>query len=213
MSEYFEGGQLRRRNLMDEKYSDVIMTVDSNAVMMDFMYRKGFAKHAGYMTRGEALAVTTFQIYNQGIISTSTVFTFDEFIHFKNYHGSGNGTTTFILVGNFAINLAGMKSITLPDQLTSISNGALRASGYTRLVLPKHLSSISARGIQNTNLQKLVSLNPTPPTISATGWPTQAQIYVPDAAVDTYKAASIWSNYAANINPLSDYDGIIINEI
>lgn len=37
---------------------------------------------------------------------------------------------------------------------------------------------------------------------SVTGW----HIYVPDALVDTYKAASNWSTYADYIAPLSDYD-------
>lgn len=206
MSEYFEEGQPRRTNLFDEKYGDVIMTAESNAVMMNFMYQKGFAKHAGYMTRGEAASVAydAFSLYNNGIFANSTAFSFDEFYYFERWTR---------VPANFTINMTNMSSITLPDTVTSILNGALRSSGPRRLVLPKRLTSISSRGIQNANLQKLVSLNPTPPTISATGWPTQAQIYVPDVAVDTYKAASIWSNYAANINPLSDYDGIIINEI
>lgn len=206
MSEFFEGGQPRRTNLFDEKYGDVIMTAESNTVMMNFMYQKGFAKHVGYMTRGEAASVAydAFSLYNNGIFANSTAFSFDEFYYFKRW---------IYVPGNFAINMTQMSSITLPDTITNILAGGLRSSGLRRLVLPKHIKSIASRGIQNANLQKLVSLNPTPPTISATGWPTQAQIYVPDAAVDTYKAASIWSDYAAKINPLSDYDGIIINEI
>ena len=34
---------------------------------------------------------------------------------------------------------------------------------------------------------------------------TEVHIYVPDGSVDTYKAASEWSKYAANIYPMSEY--------
>ena len=40
------------------------------------------------------------------------------------------------------------------------------------------------------------------PIASGTGY-----IYVPDALVDSYKAATNWSTYAAQIKPLSEYTG------
>jgi hypothetical protein len=46
-----------------------------------------------------------------------------------------------------------------------------------------------------------------PPTISSNTFPNVSfDIYVPDEAVEAYKAATNWSSMALRIKPLSEYE-------
>lgn len=59
-----------------------------------------------------------------------------------------------------------------------------------------------------TALTTLIIDAVTPPTLDANAWygsNALAHIYVPDAAVEAYKAAANWSTYADRIKPLSEY--------
>lgn len=63
--------------------------------------------------------------------------------------------------------------------------------------------------IQGAPLETLICRASTPPTIVATTFNvaqgyTNFQVYVPDESVDAYKAANVWSGYAARIHPLSE---------
>lgn len=70
-------------------------------------------------------------------------------------------------------------------------------------------SSIGGLAFENcTSLRTIIARRDTPPTLSATSFnnvPADALIYVPDASVDAYKAASNWSARASYIKPLSEY--------
>ena len=58
------------------------------------------------------------------------------------------------------------------------------------------------------NLWAIVVRATTPPTLGSNGWyGTTCPIYVPDASVEAYKAATNWSAYASRIRPLSEYNG------
>ena len=72
------------------------------------------------------------------------------------------------------------------------------------IVLPSTLTYIGDRsGQYAANGLKLVCLATTPPTREASGnnaqWYMVSAIYVPEASVDAYKAASGWSAYAKKI--------------
>lgn len=58
-------------------------------------------------------------------------------------------------------------------------------------------------------LQTLVMRTAVPPETDPSGFmtnvPATVNIYVPDEAVESYKAADCWSAYSARIKPLSDY--------
>jgi hypothetical protein len=61
-------------------------------------------------------------------------------------------------------------------------------------------------------LTEVVVKATTPPTLDATAWSgasALASIYVPDASVEAYKAATNWSNsnIANKIKPLSEFNG------
>ena len=58
-----------------------------------------------------------------------------------------------------------------------------------------------------TNLKKVVIRNPTPPnSVNFSGINPDVKIYVPDDAIDIYKATTGFSNVADNIYPLSDIE-------
>lgn len=79
-------------------------------------------------------------------------------------------------------------------------------SGIKRVYF-RDLLSVGNYAFQDcSKLEMLVIDNITPPTIgTGTFTLTPAfQIYVPDFAVQTYKAASGWSSYASRIHPISE---------
>ena len=78
------------------------------------------------------------------------------------------------------------------DSLTSTDDASFQGSSLTALVI-KTASVCSLYAI---------STLANTPIASGTGY-----IYVPDALVDSYKAATNWSTYAAQIKPLSEYTG------
>ena len=95
-------------------------------------------------------------------------------------------------IGNYAFN--GCSELTSVDFLAvaTIRDGAF--------INCKKLTSVVLRKTDTIcTLSATFTFNNTP-IKSGTGY-----IYVPDALVDQYKAATNWSTYAANIKPLSEY--------
>ena len=121
-----------------------------------------------------------------------------------------------INVGNNAFRECSiLKSISLPKmfsansymfykcvQLKTVDLGAASSIGTYAF---NNCIALTAFVLRNTS--KVCSLSNTnaftsTPIASGTGY-----IYVPDALVDSYKAATNWSTYAAQIKPLSEYTG------
>lgn len=67
-------------------------------------------------------------------------------------------------------------------------------------------TSIAANILNGTTCTNLVVDRATPPALTTTLGTAPAHIYVPDDAVNTYKAASVWSNYASIIEGISNYN-------
>lgn len=70
-------------------------------------------------------------------------------------------------------------------------------------------TNIDSWFIQNSPLETLICRAPTPPTINDESFSpapryNNFKVYVPDESVDAYKAADVWSGYAARIHPLSE---------
>ena len=199
MSEYFEGGQPRRRAVFDK--ADIIMTKESNPEVLAICYAQGWCAHENYMTKREARAVKSIP---------SAVFKDNlaiEHIDELRFFGINK------LPASAFINDGKMQHITIPEGITRIEQNALRfyKSGTNnsprRVILPASVTYIAGYNCYQwgSNTQRvLICLATTPPTCYATNSITNAaQIYVPDVAVDTYKAASIWSTYESRIMPLS----------
>lgn len=98
----------------------------------------------------------------------------------------------------------------LPDTLSTIR--ARSFQGYSvlkTLVIGTGCTSIENYLVNNCKaLTEVVVKATTPPTLDATAWSgasALASIYVPDASVEAYKAATNWNQYQARIKPLSEY--------
>jgi len=74
------------------------------------------------------------------------------------------------------------------------------------VLIPSQITSIGPNYPGNT--AKLVCLATTPPEVGGlTSVLAGAYFYVPDSAVNTYKSAEGWGEVAANIYPISEYQG------
>lgn len=66
-----------------------------------------------------------------------------------------------------------------------------------------------------TALQSVIIRATTPPTLANEDAFTQTNncpIYVPDASVEAYKTATNWNSYADRIRPLSEIEGVVIED-
>lgn len=107
-----------------------------------------------------------------------------------------------------------LSSVVLPKTLTTVGYGAFSyCTSLSEITLPSSITRIGEGSFINTNLSTLVCLATTPPTLenvafsntpiaSGTGF-----IYVPDASVADYKAATNWAQYASQIKPMSELNG------
>ena len=70
--------------------------------------------------------------------------------------------------------------------------------------IPSSVTSMSSTFWYASRLKEVTFLHTTPPTYSATlnGCSSLESIYVPDEAVDTYKTATGWSQFASKFKPL-----------
>lgn len=110
---------------------------------------------------------------------------------------------------------SGLLSISIPKIKTLSDDGGTiftvsqlsSVPGLKKVVL-EDIETIGYRAFQNdSSLISLVINNTTPPTLGSEafrGTPSTMSIYVPDSAVDTYKAASGWSSYESRIKPMSE---------
>ena len=117
-------------------------------------------------------------------------------------------------IGDYAFEYcSGLTSISLSEKLISIGFGAFRGcDSLGGLTLPSTVTSISNNAF-NANLEYIKLTSTTPPELVLEGQyyenycfgrsgSTAYPIYVPEASVDAYKAASGWSSYADRIQPI-----------
>lgn len=100
-------------------------------------------------------------------------------------------------------------SISLPSTLTRINNDACNsASGLQDITIPSSVAYIGINAfVWCSSLQWVIVESSTPPTLAnsnAFNNTNNCPIYVPDSAVNDYKAAAQWSNLASRIFPISD---------
>ncbi len=106
-------------------------------------------------------------------------------------------------------NCKNLKSITL-HKVTNIANqGFSGCSALTSITLPATVTKVNSWAFAGcSSLKEVIFESSTPCTVSNTSFTTSAlavspatyvdAIYVPDNAVDAYKAANVWSNYWAS---------------
>ena len=71
--------------------------------------------------------------------------------------------------------------------------------------IPSNMAYLSASMFAGcTSLEYINMRASSPPIITASTFPSQCIIYVPDSAVAAYKAADVWSTIASRIKPISE---------
>ena len=117
-----------------------------------------------------------------------------------------SGYTTYTVPTHLYLNDELVTSINVTSASSIRSLCFYRCVDLTSITLPGGVSSIGSYAFAYcTGLRSLTINRQTPPTLSAnalTGTSAELKIYVPASAVDTYKAAENWSNYASQIYPI-----------
>lgn len=91
-----------------------------------------------------------------------------------------------------------LKSITIPNSVTSIGEGAFwYCDSLTSLVIGNSVSTIGRDAFDGCyELKSITSLNPTPPVLDEKSfWDYSATLYVPQEAIEAYKAADYWKKF------------------
>lgn len=103
--------------------------------------------------------------------------------------------------GALWINNGDFTSITLSEGITTIGVETFYGlSKLTELYLPSTLTSMSTNDLTySPNVEKITCMAVTPPAITSTSFCadnyTKATLYVPEQAVEAYKAADYWKNF------------------
>lgn len=103
---------------------------------------------------------------------------------------------------------SGIQSIIIPSGVKEISYGVFQhCYSLQSIIIPSGVTNIDYQAFSYCySLQSLCCLATTPPTLANNSLEytnNLVAIYVPDASVETYKAATNWSSYADKILPIS----------
>lgn len=112
-------------------------------------------------------------------------------------------------IRSYAFYNSPVSSITFPEGLKLIGLQSLRnLTNITKLDFPDSLTTIGQQGFYfSAKVDTLIFRSMNPPTLgssSISGNSSNLKIYVPDASVEDYKAATNWSTHASKIHPLSE---------
>lgn len=101
-----------------------------------------------------------------------------------------------------------LSEVEFPNTITRINQTAFQWTGLTSVTIPSSVTRIDAQAFaQCKKLVEVIMEPTTPPTFGGSvfvGCTALASIYVPDASVEAYKAASGWSTFASKIKPISE---------
>jgi hypothetical protein len=103
------------------------------------------------------------------------------------------------------LNCSSLTSCTIGNGVTNISNFAFQGcSSLTSINIPSGVTNIGNAFNGCTGLTSVTVKAATPPTLDGIAFnnTNNCPIYVPSESVETYKAASGWSNYASRIQAI-----------
>ena len=103
----------------------------------------------------------------------------------------------------------GLTTLNIPDSVTVIEAGAFTGcTGLTNVTIGSGISTLSGAIFNGcTNITSMTIMATVPPTflalpVASSVFSGTYPIYVPASAVDTYKSASGWTNYASRIQAI-----------
>lgn len=99
-----------------------------------------------------------------------------------------------------------LQSVVIPEDVIMITNGMFQyCYSLQSIVIPEGVISIGRYAFYNCFSLQIVCKAVTPPTLGDSAFEKRSpvRIFVPDAAVADYKAATNWSEYADMIFPIS----------
>lgn len=94
-------------------------------------------------------------------------------------------------------------SLTLGAGITTLGSRSLWQVNIGTVALGANVTSIGTLSFDMATITALICNATTPPTLASTFGSGVQAIYVPDASVDAYKAATNWSSSASKIFPIS----------
>lgn len=121
-----------------------------------------------------------------------------------------NENMRYIGYGSF-YNCQKLHELIIEEGLEDLGESSFgRCTSLLNVTLPKSIKKIGALAFVECLLQWVIVRAEQPPTLVNTNaflitGGASYPIYVPDASVDAYKGASVWSGLAARIKPLSEF--------
>ena len=151
----------------------------------------------------------SYTFYNAATITGVTIPSTVTSIGFSTFRYSGlrnvtvpSSVTSWNYTYTFA-NCTSLRRATLNNIGKIGQNAFYGCSNLTSVTFGNNITSIKSRAFSGCTKLESVTLNSTtPPTIDSTsfgGVPSTCKFYVPCSAVNTYRTASVWSDYASQI--------------
>jgi len=108
-------------------------------------------------------------------------------------------------------NCSALTTIEISSNVTEIKQYAFTGSGLTSIDIPASVTAIGSSAFHNcSSLSSVTVRATTPPTLEPYVFSNNAEgrkIYVPNEALDAYKSAQFWKEYANDILPISEIPG------
>ena len=101
---------------------------------------------------------------------------------------------------NAFVGCSGLTSLSIPNTVISIGDNAFCGSSISEVILPESIIKIGRRALaSNTNITKVISLNPTPPEIDPRTFDSKvlesATLYVPRGSLMLYFIDPVWKEF------------------
>lgn len=152
-----------------------------------------------------------FLIVKDGIVAIGQA-AFANCIKLKKFNSFTNGLfniptgLTYIANSCFS-NCYAMKNVTIPNTITRIYSSAFYGcSGLTSVTIPSSVTRIDQYAFKECSSLTSITVEATTPPLNvlfAFDDTNNCPIYVPAESVETYKAASGWSNYSSRIQAIT----------
>ena len=113
---------------------------------------------------------------------------------------------------NLYLNNKLITELVIPNGVTSIKNNAFEGcSGLTSITIPNSVTSIGQEAFDGCNLDYIYVEGNNPAAINSNSFYdiNRTAVIVPDAALNNYRTADVWSDFASRITSNSKYNVVV----